>query len=124
MDGRSKMRAALRRERGFAALLAICVLMAAAAALHASRLHASETVVVADFKPPISALVDINSADRELLMTLPGVGEKMAGRIIAGRPYSCAADLLAVNGIGEKTLAALMERICIDGVPPSEAEAS
>jgi competence protein ComEA len=37
-------------------------------------------------------------------MALPGIGEVMALRIIEGRPYSSAKDLLRVPGIGQKTL--------------------
>ena len=37
-------------------------------------------------------------------MKLPGVGEVTANRIIGGRPYKKAADLLNVEGLGPKTL--------------------
>jgi len=49
-------------------------------------------------------LVDLNTADRERLMSLPGVGEILADRIIAARPYQSVDDLLKVSGIGEVTL--------------------
>jgi competence protein ComEA len=48
--------------------------------------------------------LDPNSASRDDLMALPGIGEVMALRIIEGRPYSSAKDLLRVPGIGQKTL--------------------
>ncbi|MDA7877079.1 helix-hairpin-helix domain-containing protein [Akkermansiaceae bacterium] len=50
--------------------------------------------------PPINA----NTAARDELMRLPGVGEVTANRIIQGRPYRSLADLDRVEGIGEKTL--------------------
>jgi Holliday junction resolvasome RuvABC DNA-binding subunit len=37
-------------------------------------------------------------------MKLPGIGEKMANRIIENRPYKTPKDLLKVPGIGPKTL--------------------
>ncbi len=47
---------------------------------------------------PASKLVDINSANREQLKTLPGIGDAEAAKIIAGRPYLSKADL-ATNKI-------------------------
>ncbi|MEI7538335.1 MAG: helix-hairpin-helix domain-containing protein [Comamonadaceae bacterium] len=39
-------------------------------------------------------LVDINSANKEELKTLPGVTDEVAAKIIAGRPYLSKAHLL------------------------------
>jgi competence ComEA-like helix-hairpin-helix protein len=47
--------------------------------------------------------VDINEASFEELQTLPGIGPKLAERIIAKRPYPKVDDLLKVQGIGPKT---------------------
>ena len=53
-------------------------------------------------------LLDINSATAEQLQQLPGIGEKIAERIIKYReengPFSKIEDLLNVEGIGEKKL--------------------
>jgi len=38
--------------------------------------------------------IDINSATKEQLMTLPGVDDAMADKIIAGRPFKAKTDLL------------------------------
>jgi DNA uptake protein ComE-like DNA-binding protein len=53
---------------------------------------------------PAPRLIDINSAGLEQLMTLPGVGEAIARRIIEGRPYRTVDDLRRVKGIGERRL--------------------
>ena len=37
--------------------------------------------------------IDLNSASKEDLMTLPGVTEDVADKIIAGRPYKSKAEL-------------------------------
>ena len=48
--------------------------------------------------------VDINTAARDELMTLPGVGEKIANRIISSRPYRSIEDLTRVPGIGPASM--------------------
>jgi DNA uptake protein ComE-like DNA-binding protein len=61
--------------------------------------------------------IDLNSAARDELMRLPGVGEKTANRIIEGRPYRSVADLGRVDGIGEATLKRLKPHLTIGKVP-------
>ena len=41
--------------------------------------------------------VDINSATKDQLMKLPAIGEAIAGKIIAGRPWANKAQLLSKN---------------------------
>ncbi|MDA9924490.1 helix-hairpin-helix domain-containing protein [Verrucomicrobiales bacterium] len=48
--------------------------------------------------------LDPNTAPRDALMKLPGVGEILANRIIEGRPYQSVEDLMQVSGIGANTL--------------------
>jgi competence protein ComEA len=65
-----------------------------------------------------STLVPINSASRELLMTLPGIGEVKADAIIQYREengrFEELEDLKKVSGIGEKTFDKLKELIRLD----------
>lgn len=48
--------------------------------------------------------INPNTAARDQLMLLPGVGEVTANRMIEARPFKKVNDLLKVEGIGEKTL--------------------
>lgn len=55
-----------------------------------------------------SGLVNLNTADAAMLDSLPGIGPAIAARILAWRddngPFRSVDELLAVSGIGEKTL--------------------
>jgi competence protein ComEA len=51
--------------------------------------------------------LDLNRAPIHELVRLPGIGEVLARRIVAGRPYSSVDDLLRVEGIGGGKLAAI-----------------
>jgi DNA uptake protein ComE-like DNA-binding protein len=60
---------------------------------------------------PSEQQIDINSAGREQLMTLPGIGDAEARRIIAGRPYVSKGDLVAKKVLPEGLYISIRYRI-------------
>jgi len=66
----------------------------------------------------VAALVEINSASYEELQKLPGIGKKLAERIMAHRPYENVDDLGKVSGIGPLTLKRLKPLIRVEGISP------
>jgi endonuclease/exonuclease/phosphatase family metal-dependent hydrolase len=62
-------------------------------------------------------LLDLNSATREELMSISGIGTVLSARIIAGRPYKTMDDLLKVKGIGYKRLKSLRPYLKITTSP-------
>ena len=55
--------------------------------------------------------INVNTASATELENLPGVGPKMAAKLIAGRPYSSMNDLDKVKGIGPSMLKKLEPRV-------------
>ena len=65
-----------------------------------------------------SGLVNINTANKELLMTLSGIGESRAVAIIEYReehgPFSCIEDICLVNGIKEGLFNKIKDSITVN----------
>jgi DNA uptake protein ComE-like DNA-binding protein len=60
---------------------------------------------------PQPVLVDINSASREELKKVPGIGDAEADRIIAGRPFLSKAHLQTRNIVSPLAYQQLRERV-------------
>jgi len=67
----------------------------------------AETSITSKKTDALTEPIDVNHATVEDLQALPGVGPKLAKRILderARRPFRAAEDLRRVSGIGPKTL--------------------
>ncbi len=71
-----------------------------------------------DTELAVFAPVNLNTADKKTLETLPGIGESLAEAIIAYRigngAFQSTADLMRVSGIGAKTYNGLKDLITVD----------
>ncbi len=67
--------------------------------------------------------IDINSASADELMSLNGVGEATAKKIIAGRPYSSVDDL-AKAGVPKSTIGKIRSQVTVGSAAKSSSSQS
>lgn len=98
--------------------LATMMLIAVAAAMVCGAMLWDATRNVA--RPLTLEKIDLNSAPVGSLVRLEGIGPARAEAIIAARPFRQPRDVLAVKGIGEKTLQKILPHIrCGTDEPPA-----
>ena len=86
----------------FSSVIALALLLTAMAVAPATAQTSKKPA------PPAAAakattLMDLNSATKEQLMTLPGIGEALSKKIIDGRPYRAKTDLTSRGIINDAT---------------------
>ena len=65
-------------------------------------------------------LIDINSATKEQLMSLTGIGEALSAKIIAGRPYRVKTELKSKNIIPGATYDKIADQIIAKQAPTTK----
>jgi DNA uptake protein ComE-like DNA-binding protein len=82
-------------------------------------LLAAGTAAVAQTRaaPPASSLIDLNSASRDDLMSLDGIGEVRADAIIRARPFKAKTELVERRLIPEALYDKIADKVMARPVP-------
>lgn len=84
----------------------------------------SKTATSSSTKSSAAKKLDINSASKEELDALPGIGEAYAEKIVSNRPYRTKRDLLTKKIIPQSTYDKIQDRITAHQATGSTAKSN
>jgi competence protein ComEA len=106
--------------------MAVVIFLLTYHAVASTRIATRSTELVEGERPLYR--LDLNQARAAELMQVPGIGPKLAERIVAHRqergPFRALADLRQVKGIGPKTWQRIRPYVCVDadGLPEARSD--
>ena len=71
---------------------------------------------------PVAGKIDINSASKDDLMKLKGIGDATADKIIAGRPYRAKSELVRKKIVSQPVYDRIKEHIVAHRTEAGKAE--
>ena len=98
-------------------LLAIVILAALALTLNSATAvaqgkgKATPKTTATKSPPAKAALLDLNSASKQELMTLPGIGDALSQKIMDGRPYARKDQLVTKNIVPQATYDKIKDKV-------------